>query len=193
MKENDLKVAALNEERISDRLQLCWGHLDDWRSLDIVKRCRKWLEETNTIFTPTTFVAYKGGEAVGMIEFLPYRFMERVKLCPCRVDENSGEVEERYTIEEGFENYLFISCLFVRKDSRSQGVGGALLKHLLHSKVIQDFDGTLVYVTKRDESWTSHIHWPTGPKEFYLKLGFTILKTMENPTGYVLIYRKRVN
>lgn len=193
MEENDLKVAPVNAERISDRLRLCWGHLDNWRNLDIVGRCKKWLEETDAIFTPTTFVAYQDGKPVGMIEFVPHRLLKEVKLCPCRVDEESGEVEERYAMEEQFEDYLFISCLLVRKDSRSQGVGGTLLNHLLHSKVIEDFDGTLVYVTERDESWDSHIHWPTGPKEFYLKHRFTVLKTMQNPTEYILIYRKRMD
>lgn len=190
MNENQLKVAAIDREKISDRLGLCWAHLDDWENLGIVKRCRRWLEESNAVFTPTTFVAYKGGDAVGMIEFMPHRLLKSVRLCPCRVNEQSGEVEDRYVLGPDFENYLFISCLFVSKDSRGQGVGKTLLNHLLSSEVFQDSDGAFVYVTKRDEEWAGHIHWPTGPKEFYLKAGFAVLKSMENPKGCILIYRE---
>ena len=190
MNEDQLKVVAIDPERISDRLELCWGHLDDWRNLGIVKRCRRWLEGTNAVFTPTTFVAYKGEEAVGMIEFVPNRLLKTVRLCPCRINEESGEVEDRYILGPHFENHLFISCLLVSKDSRGQGFGKALLNHLLSSEVFQDSDGALVYVTKRDEEWASHIHWPAGPKEFYLKAGFAVLKSMKNPKGYILIYAK---
>lgn len=191
MTKSDLEVVALDSEIISDRLSLCWGHLDDWRNLEIVKRCRKWLEEVNAVFAPTTFIAYTGEAPVGIIEFVPQRLLKTVRLCPCRVDEKNREVESRYALGEGFENYLFISCLFVNKNHQGKGVGRALLNHFLKSDVFGDFDGASVYAKERDEDWDKHIHWPAGPKEFYLKAGFTISRVLENPSGYLLSCRKR--
>lgn len=190
MAKNNLRIVAVNSQNVSDRLILCWGHLDGWATLEVVKRCRRWLEETNTVFTPTTFIAYRGEGPAGMIEFVPQRLLRTVRLCPCRVDEKTGEVESRYVLEQDFDNYLFISCLFVSKNHQGKGVGRTLLNHFLKSDVIGDFEGALVYVTERDESWNRHIHWPAGPKEFYLKAGFVVSRTLKNPAGYILSYRK---
>lgn len=190
MVENGIEVVAIDHVGVFDRLKLCWGHLDDWGHLEIVQESKKWLEKTNAFFTPTTFIAYKGGVPVGMIEFLPQKSLRKLGLCPCRVDAKNKEIPERYILGEELENYLFISCLLVGKDNQRQGVGKTLLNHLLNSEVFKDFDGALVYVTKRDERWNKYIHWPAGPKVFYLKAGFVIEKTMYNPIGYLLRYRK---
>jgi GNAT superfamily N-acetyltransferase len=172
-----------------DRLRLCWGHLDDWRNLEIVHESKKWLEKTNTIFTPTTFIAYKNGLSVGMMEFIPHRLLNRLGLCPCRVDEKNNETAERYVLSEEFQNYLFISCFLVGKEHQHKGVGKALLNRFLNSGMFENSDGALVYVTPGDENWAPHIHWPAGPKEFYLKAGFLIERTLNDPKGYLLSYR----
>lgn len=190
MVENHLEIGTMNSGNISDRLKLCWGHLNNWKNLEVVKKSRDWLVETNAVFAPTTFIAYKRGVPIGMIEIVPLRLLKSVRLCPCRVDERKGEVEERYILREDSDNCLFISCLLVNKDQQGKGVGRALLNHFLNSEVLEDYDGALVYVTKRDERWDKHIHWPAGPKEFYLKAGFTTLKTLENPAGCLLSYRR---
>lgn len=190
MVQNIIEVMAINPDNVFDRLKLCWGHLDNWRHQEIVQKSKKWLEKTNAFFTPTTFIAYKRGAPMGMIEFLPQKTLRKLGLCPCRLDIKSNEIEERYILGEGFENYLFISCFLVNKDNQRKGVGKSLLNHFLNSEVFKDFNGALVYVTKRDERWDRHIHWPTGPKEFYLKAGFVIEETLHDPIGYLLCYRK---
>jgi hypothetical protein len=38
MIENKLEIKAMNRDNIFDRLKLCWGHLDNWRNLEIVKK-----------------------------------------------------------------------------------------------------------------------------------------------------------
>ena len=91
--------------------------------------------------------------------------------------------------EKGFENYLFISCLWVGKDHQGKGVGKALLSHFLNSQAFKESEGALVYVARRDEGWEKYIYWPAGPAEFYLKAGFAIEKTLINPTGHILSYR----
>lgn len=182
----NVKVAALNRENVLDQLKVCWGHLDNWRNLKIVQKSREWLEKANGFFAPTTFIVYKNAVPVGMIEFLPYRLLNKIGLCPCRVDAKNKETAGRYILEGKFENYLFISCLVVSKDHQRKEVGKTLLNHFLHSEALKDFDGALVYVTKRDQSWDKHIHWPAGPKEFYLKVGFVIEKALGYPTGYLL-------
>ena len=190
MVENDVEVMRVNPDNVFYRLKLCWGHLDDWRHLEIVQKSKKWLDKTNAFFTPTTFIAYKGGVPVGMIEFLPQKLLRKLGLCPCRIDAENKEIPERYILGEEFENYLFISCLLVSKDNQRKGIGRALLNHFLNSEVFKNFNGVLVYVTKRDERWDKHIHWPAGPKEFYLKAGFVVEMTLDDPVGCLLCYRK---
>lgn len=175
-------------ENIGDRLWLCWGHLDDWREMKIVGESSSWLREANEVFSPTTFIAYERGEPIGMVEFLPQSLIGGIGLCPCRVDEERGEVTDRYLMEVGFENYLFISCLYVSGDHKGKGVGKALLGRLLESDLLGGFEGLLVYVAERDEEWAEYIHWPAGPKEFYMKLGFSIMETLHDPQGYILSY-----
>lgn len=186
----NVEVVAINLDNVLDRLELCWGHLDDWRDMEIVQKSKKWLEKTNVSFTPTTFIAYKNEVPVGMMEFVPQKILKRVGLCPCRVDAKNKETAERYILGQEFENYLFIPCFLVSKDHQRKGVGKALLNHFLNSEVLKNFDGALVYVTRRDQRWDKHIHWPAGPKEFYLNAGFIIEKTLHDPTGYLLCYRK---
>ena len=185
----DVRVVAISSNNIWDRVKLCCGHLKDWRRLEIVQKSKEWLEKTNALFTPTTFIAYIRGTPVGMIEFIPQKLMKRVGLCPCRANPEKNEVENRYILGEEFENCLFISCLWVNGHHQGKGVGKTLLTHFLNREAFQNSDGVLVYVTKRDEGWGKYIHWPAGPKEFYLKFGFTIKKTLDNPVGYLLYYR----
>ena len=187
---DNVKVIAINPDNAMDRLRLCWGHLDDWRNLEIVRETKKWLKKTNAIFTPTTFIAYKNQMPLGMMEFVPHKLLNKLGLCPCRVDIENNETPERYILGEKFENHLFISCFLVSKEHQGKGVGKALLNHFLNSEMFKNFDGALVYVTRRNEKWAKHIHWPAGSKEFYLKVGFFIGKTLERPAGYLLCYQK---
>jgi len=186
MLKKNLRMIAMDSCNIFDRLRLCWSHLDNWESLEIVKKCKTWLEEENAMFSPTTFIVYEDGLPLGMIEFVPLKLLRKVKLCPCRADVENNEVEERYILGKEFDNYLFISCFLVSKDHQGKGVGKALLKHFLNSEVFEKSEGALVYVTERDEIWSGHIHWPAGSKEFYIKAGFSISKTLRNPKGYIL-------
>lgn len=124
-----------------------------------------------------------------MIEFIPQNLLKKLGLCPCRADPEHEEMENRYFVGEEFRNYLFISCLSVSKDNQGKGVGRALLNCFLNSEEFKNSDGALVYVRERDERWDSYIHWPAGPKEFYLKAGFIIVKTLDNPTEYLLCHK----
>ncbi len=166
-----------------------FGALKDWKSLEIVQRCKEWLEEANALHRPTTFIAYMGRTPSGLIEFVLHRLMKTLGLMPCRRDPEKGEVEGRYSLEENSENCLFISCLWVRKDCRGRGIGRSLLDHLLSSEAFRMSNGLLVYAKRRDESWDKHIHWPAGSKEFYVKAGFQVERTLDNPAGYLLCYR----
>jgi len=189
----NIKVVAINPDNILDRLKLCWGHQHDWVHQEIVQKSKKWLEKTNTFFTPTTFIAYESEMPIGMIEFVPQKLLKKLGLCPCRVDAKNKETEGRYILGKEYDNFLFISCLFVNKNHQGKGVGKTLLNHFLNSKVFEDSDGALVYVAKRSESWDKFIYWPAGPKEFYLKAGFVAEKRLDDPIGYLLCYKKRMS
>jgi len=185
----NVRVTAINSSNLVDRIKLCWGHLKNWKRLKIVQQSKEWLERTNTLFTPTTFIAYVNEAPAGMIEFIPQKLMRKAGLCPCRANPEKMEIESRYILGEEFEKCLFISCLWVNKDYQGKGVGKALLNHFLSSEAFQNSDGALVYVAKREEGWEKHIHWPAGPKEFYLKAGFAMVRTLSKPVGYLLYYR----
>lgn len=184
----NIKVRTINAENIFDRIKLCWGHLKDWQHLQIVEKSKEWLEKTNASFTPTTFIAYINEAPVGMIEFIPQKLMREIGLCPCRADPEKRKIKSRYVLGKKFDNCLFISCLWVDKDHQGKGVGKKLLDYFLKSEVFKNSNGALVYVTQRDERWDKHIHWPAGPKEFYLNAGFTIEKSLDKPVGYLLYY-----
>jgi len=186
---DDVEVVAINPANTFDRLALCWGHLENWKSLKIVQKSKEWLEKTNAAFKPTTFIAYTNREPVGMIEFIPQTLLKKLGLCPCRTDKENNETEDRYILGKELEGCLFISCLLVNKNHQGKGVGKALLTHFLESEVFKNSDGALVYARKRDSSWDKYIHWPAGPAEFYLKAGFVIEKTLNNPVGCLLSCR----
>jgi GNAT superfamily N-acetyltransferase len=184
----NVEVRIMSAENVLDRIKLCWGHLKDWQHLQIVQKSKEWLEETNASFTLTTFIAYMHEAPAGMIEFIPQKLIEKVELCPCRADPEKKEIRSRYLLGKKFDDCLFISCLWVEKNHQRKGVGKTLLEHFLNSEVFKNSDGASVYVTERDERWDKNIHWPAGPKEFYLKAGFTIKKTLDKPPGYLLYY-----
>jgi len=187
----NIKIVPIDAKNILDRIGVCWGHIENWKNSKIVQESREWLERSNSIFKPTTFISYIDGSAVGIIEFLPQRLMKQLGLCPCRANPEQREIEKRYFLGRDFDDYLFISCLYVNKEHQGKGIGKALLNHLLNSKMLQNSDGVTVYVAERDKSWEDYISWPTGPKEFYLKSGFVIEKNLENPKGYMLSYSTR--
>jgi ribosomal protein S18 acetylase RimI-like enzyme len=188
---NNVKIQAMNPLNTLDRIKLCWGHLEGWKNLEIVHRSREWLEKANRSFTPTTFIAYANQVPAGMIEFVPRKLMKKIGLCPCRADPEKGKMENRYALGKEFADSLFISCLWVNKHHQGKGVGKALLNHFLDSEVFKNSGGALVYVSERDERWDKHIHWPAGAKEFYLRAGFTIRKTLDKPTGHLLYYARQ--
>jgi GNAT superfamily N-acetyltransferase len=125
-----------------------------------------------------------------MMEFLPQRLLKQLGLCPCRANPEQGEIEKRYSLGGDFENYLFISCLYIAREHQGVGIGKLLLNHFLASEVFQDYDGATVYVAERDKTWESYISWPTGPKEFYMKSGFVFERSLDDPKGYLLSYSK---
>jgi ribosomal protein S18 acetylase RimI-like enzyme len=187
----NINVQAIDLNNISDRIKLCWGHLHDWKNLEIVQQSQQWLEKANKLFAPTTFIAYMNATPAGMIEFIPQKLIKVIGLCPCRADPEKGKIPDRYALGKEFEDFLFISCLWVDKDHQGSGVGKALLNHFLNSQAFRNSDGASVYVSERDERWEKHIHWPTGPKEFYLHAGFTLRKTLKKPVGYLLCYPRQ--
>lgn len=192
MKTSGIEIHPISQERISDRLGLCWGHLSNWENLEIVKKSKQWLEKTASSYRPTTFIVYETNLPIGMVEFLPMRLLEKCGLCPCRIDAENGEIPQRYAQGTNFGDCLFISCFLIRNGFQGKGVGTALLNHFLNHEAFKRSDGALVYVRERDEAWDKHIHWPSGPDQFYTSSGFKRVRTLENPKGQIL-YKKKSN
>ena len=49
-------------------------------------------------------------------------------------------------MDAGFDNYLFISCLYVSRDHQGKGVGKALLGRLIDSDLLGGYDGLLALI-----------------------------------------------
>ncbi len=190
MATSKIEIHPINPQRITDRLKLCWGHLNNWQNLEIVQKSKQWLQKTASTYQPTTLIVYEDNLPIGMIEFLPMHLLEKCGLCPCRTDTENNENPQRYTQGSDYNNYLFISCFLINSDFQGNGTGTTLLNHFLNHQTFKQSDGALVYVRERDETWDEHIHWPTGPEQFYTKAGFKKLRTLENPKGHILYYKK---
>jgi ribosomal protein S18 acetylase RimI-like enzyme len=182
---NDLEIVALSPTHISDRLEICFGHLDDWQSLEVVQGNKRWLAKANKEFGPTTLIAYKGGVPAGMIEFVPRSLIPKVGFCPCRSQET--DMKELLALDDGYDKHLFITCLWVPGRYQREGIGRALLSQLLLSQLFNGYEGALVFSKDRDSRWPKEIHWPAGPAEFYIDNGFDVLRVLSDPPGRMLI------
>lgn len=190
MKPEELHVVPIRPGNFSDRLQVCWSHLEGWESHELVKESRQWLESVNSQFTPTTFIAYDGTTPVGMIEFMPRDMLHVQDFCPCR-KRKAGDGRVLPRLGTDYMDYLFITCLWVPATWQHQGVGNSLLIHLLDSQVFKHFRGMLVFASARDPKWPESVHWPAGPREFYERRGFQPVKEIEDPAGCLLQYKHK--
>jgi hypothetical protein len=172
---------------LNDRLQVCWGHLENWENHELVKESRAWLEKVNAAFSPTTFIAYKGNTPIGIIEFMPRDMLHDQDFCPCR-KRKGGNGAVLPSLGTDYRDYLFITCLWVPGANQREGVGKALLMQLLDSQTFKHFRGALVFVADRDDKWPDAIHWPAGPREFYERAGFVVAKRLDEPAGHLLKY-----
>jgi len=183
MTEAAIEIRPISEDVVEDRLALCWGHVDGWRDRDVVDESRAWLENVNRAFSPTTFIAYRAGDPVGMIEFAPTPIVDRFGLVPCRAAPERACWSAESVPDAASENAIFVACLWVEKASQGEGVGRALLGHLLESEVVRDYDGIYTVVSDRDAEFVDPdegIWWPTGPREFFESFGFEAVDDHED-------------
>jgi hypothetical protein len=177
-------------DNMRDRLHVCWSHLDDWENNAIIADNRAWLEKVNDMFSPSTFIAYQGDAPIGIIEFMPRDMLHHEDFCPCR-RRKGGEGAVLPSLGTDYRDYLFITCLWVPRPNQHKGVGNALLMHLLDSEVFRHFRGALVFVADRDPAWPDSVHWPAGPREFYERARFEVVKRLEQPAGYLMKYVRK--
>jgi ribosomal protein S18 acetylase RimI-like enzyme len=187
LKPEEFRIVPIDPDSFSDRLQVCWSHLEGWEKHELVKESREWLESVNSHFTPSTFIAYEGTTPIGIIEFMPRDMLHEQDFCPCR-QRKAGDRRVLPRLGTDYRDYLFITCLWVPAAWQHQGVGNSLLMHLLESEVFKHFRGVLVFASERDPKWPDSIHWPAGSREFYERAGFELVKEIEEPAGYLMRY-----
>ncbi len=190
MKKTDITIELLTPKNIEDRLYLCWGHREDWKTLEIVQESRKWLKNVSAHSALITYIAYKEKTPVGMIEVVSVTSLKKFGLCSCRWEEGSNypSKNEIERLTATYPRDIFLSCLWVKEGYQRQGVGSSLLGHFLTSELIKKAEGVLVYVHKPEATWDAHFHWPVGPRDLYLKRGFVSLQEINS--GYLL--RKQI-
>lgn len=191
MTDGAIEVRPISTERIEDRLELCWGPAEDREQREAIDDSRTWLENVNRAFSPTTFLAYRHDDPVGMIEFVPASLIDQFGLVPCRTAPEHACWRSDPVPDDVHENSIFLACLWVRPDVQGEGVGRSLLERLLDSEVIRDYDGVYTYVTERDADVVDPdegIWWPTGPRAFYESFGFEAVRNRED-SPCVVLYR----
>jgi ribosomal protein S18 acetylase RimI-like enzyme len=181
----ELRIMPIGPGNLTDRLEVCWSHLENWENHELVRESRQWLETVNSRFSPSTFIAYDGNAPVGMIEFLPRDMLHDQDFCPCRT-RKGGDGSVLPSLGTDFRDYLFITCLSVLPPHQHQGVGKAMLMHLLNSQTFKHFRGALVFAADRDAAWPDSVHWPAGPREFYERAGFRMVRRIKKPAGCLL-------
>ena len=180
-----LRIMPIGPGNLNDRLEVCWSHLEDWQDHELARESREWLETVNSRFSPSTFIAYEGNQPVGMIEFMPRDMLHDQDFCPCR-KRKCGDGAVLPSLGTDYRDYLFITCLWVPTQYQHRGIGNSLLMQLLESQTFKHFRGALVFVADRDPAWPEAIHWPAGPREFYERAGFSVVKRLEEPPGHLL-------
>jgi len=182
---DELRIMPIGPGNLTDRLQVCWSHLENWENHELVTESKDWLETVNSRFSPSTFIAYRGTVPVGMIEFMPRDMLHDQDFCPCRKRKGGGG-SVLPSLGTDYRDYLFITCLYVPTQFQSQDIGNSLLMHLLDSQTFKHFRGALVFAADRDPAWPDAIHWPAGPREFYERAGFEVAKRTDKPAGHLM-------
>ena len=106
--------------------------------------------------------------SIGYIEFAPPRFLERL-----------GEYDSRWLSDDS-DSRVFITCLYIVNGYRRKGFGTLLLKNALSQLKKKAKE---VYTYARLGSPDN----PSGPLNFWLKNGFTIVDL--KLTGYPLVMK----
>jgi ribosomal protein S18 acetylase RimI-like enzyme len=187
---SEVRIKPIGPDNLNDRLHVCWSHLENWESSEIVAENRAWIEKINEMFSPSSFIAYRGSAPIGIIEFMPRDMLHHEDFCPCR-RRKGGEGAVLPSLGTDYRDYLFITCLWVPGSSQKKGVGNALLMHLLDSDVFKHFRGALVFVGDRNPAWPDTVHWPAGPRKFYERAGFEVVKRLEETPGHLLKYDRQ--
>ena len=125
---------------------------------DAVEIKRAWFERTQRTFGCCGKILYVDGKAAAYSQYALPNLLENVK-------EYS---EELFPTSE---DAVLISCLFVKEGYRERGIGVKLLQAVLADLKNRNFKAVETYA--RDDSSNNC----SGPTNFYLKNGFTALKS----------------
>lgn len=199
-----LKVVLLDESRIEDRLSVCFGHIPDWKTKEVVKDVRAWsLKRLNDV-KQFCYVAYSEEKPAGFIEFLPIKAVQKHGLNPCRVAPMASK-EAEYKGERivnlpypnpTFNNDVFIACLWVKLSFTRKGIGTVLTERLVHDleegEILPnlEIEGIQVYIENRRPDWHPSIDWPAGSVAFYEKMGFVKMKNAKTAGMVGCVMRK---
>jgi ribosomal protein S18 acetylase RimI-like enzyme len=117
-----------------------------------------WFEETLKTFGRCGVILFIGGEAAGYAQYAP----------PSLLPNAAGYAQ---SISPPSRDAVLISCLYIRPEYQGRGLGKMLLRKVTGDIGERGYDAAETYA--RDDSPDNC----SGPTEFYLKSGFTLLAT----------------
>ena len=118
---------------------------------------RKWFSQTQKTFGECGKLLYINGDPRGYAQY-----------CPSNHLENAREYSHFIPVSW---DALLLSCLYVKEGSRKKGIGTLILAAVIDELKERGYHAVETY--SRDDSSNNC----SGPTDFYLKNGFTVLKT----------------
>jgi len=106
---------------------------------------------------PCGKILYVDNEPVGFVQFAPNKFFQNLKGYPVKPSDDA----------------VFISCLYVKEGYRQKKYGVMLLNAVIRELKERNIKAVETIARKRS------IDNPSGPIEFYLENGFSIVKDHE--------------
>jgi len=165
-----VEIKPLTIKNLSDEIDLCtkfhtYGIVPEMDVEKAVEVKRAWLLEVMKTFDPCAFIAYKGEEPYGFIEFLPYPIGRRIS----------------FQTKTASEETAIITCLLARQKAWRSGIASKLLQACMNNLKSRGF---------RKLEVKAYYKGRWHPVAFYEKHGFKTEQKLDEKSCLMIYYLK---